>query len=261
MTFKPVQKHRTPYGKARILPFPSETNVVDPNCLSVVHCLLQQANQTFRRLIMSSPFAFSIPSQCCTCIREHAQTPLLTISYIWCLFIYLFEYWSEMSHSWACWRASLTWWTWVWVGSGSWWWTVKPGMLQSMGLQRVGHEWVTELNWTDLLSIHSSKSRKKGCLPALRKLIQWGHGPLNSACFRHSCPHGSLILQLLIPWRKAGILPVHFTWCWRWNFNEYSGLFSFRIDWFDLLAAQGTLKGPSPTPQFRSISSLVLSFL
>ena len=148
-----------------------------------------------------------------------------------------------MSHSWACWRASLTRWTWVLVGSGSWWWTGKPGVLKSMGLQRVGHEWVTELNWTDLLSICSSKSRKKGCLPALRKLIQWGHGPLNSACFRHSCPHGSLILQLLIPWRKAGILPVHFTWCWRWNFNEYSGLFSFRIDWFDLLAAQGTLKG------------------
>ena len=45
--------------------------------------------------------------------------------------------------------ASLTWWTCVWVGSGSWWWTGKPGMLQSMGLQRVGHNWVTELNWTD----------------------------------------------------------------------------------------------------------------
>ena len=29
-----------------------------------------------------------------------------------------------------------------------WWWTGKPGMLQSMGLQRVGHDWVTELNWT-----------------------------------------------------------------------------------------------------------------
>ena len=40
---------------------------------------------------------------------------------------------------------SLTWWTWVWVGSGSWWWTGRPGVLQSMGLQRVGHDWVTEL--------------------------------------------------------------------------------------------------------------------
>ena len=41
-------------------------------------------------------------------------------------------------------------WTWVWVSSVSWWWTGKPGMLQSMGLQRVRHDWATELNWTDI---------------------------------------------------------------------------------------------------------------
>ena len=46
-------------------------------------------------------------------------------------------------------RASPTWWTWVWVGSGSWWWTGKPGVLQSMESQRVGHDWETELNWTE----------------------------------------------------------------------------------------------------------------
>ena len=44
--------------------------------------------------------------------------------------------------------ASLTRQTWVWVSSGSWWWTGRPGVLQSMGLQRVGHDWVTE--WTEL---------------------------------------------------------------------------------------------------------------
>ena len=44
--------------------------------------------------------------------------------------------------------ASPTWWLWVWVGSGSWWWTGKPGVLQSIGSQRVGHDWVTELNWS-----------------------------------------------------------------------------------------------------------------
>ena len=37
-------------------------------------------------------------------------------------------------------------WTWVWVGSRSWWWTGKPGMLQSMGLQKVRHNWTTELS-------------------------------------------------------------------------------------------------------------------
>ena len=51
---------------------------------------------------------------------------------------------------WDGWMASLTWWTWVWVGSWSWWWTGKPGVLQSMGPQRVRHNQVTELNWTDL---------------------------------------------------------------------------------------------------------------
>ena len=48
---------------------------------------------------------------------------------------------------WDGWMASLTWLTWVLVGSGSWWWTGKPGVLQSVGLQRVGHDWATELNW------------------------------------------------------------------------------------------------------------------
>ena len=45
--------------------------------------------------------------------------------------------------------ASLTRWTWVWVSSSSWWWTGRPGVLQSMGSQRVGWDWATELNWTE----------------------------------------------------------------------------------------------------------------
>ena len=40
-----------------------------------------------------------------------------------------------------------TWWAWVSVSSESWWWTGKPGVLQSMGLQRVRQDWATELNW------------------------------------------------------------------------------------------------------------------
>ena len=44
-----------------------------------------------------------------------------------------------------------TWWTSVWVNSGSWWWTERPGMLWFMGSQRVGHDWVAELNWTESL--------------------------------------------------------------------------------------------------------------
>jgi len=44
------------------------------------------------------------------------------------------------------WMASPTQWTWVWVDSRSWWWTGRPGVLQFMGSQRVGRDWVTELN-------------------------------------------------------------------------------------------------------------------
>ena len=49
------------------------------------------------------------------------------------------------------WMASWIQWTWVWVNSRSWWWTGKPGILQSMGSQRIGHDWATELNWTGRL--------------------------------------------------------------------------------------------------------------
>ena len=50
---------------------------------------------------------------------------------------------------WDGWMASLTRWMWVWVNSGSWWWTGRPGVLRFMGSQRVGHDWATELNWTE----------------------------------------------------------------------------------------------------------------
>ena len=60
---------------------------------------------------------------------------------------------------------------------------------------------------------------------------------------------------------------LHISWPKYWSFsssispsNEYSGLISFRIDWLDLLAVQGTLKS-SPTPQFKIINSVVLSFI
>ena len=51
---------------------------------------------------------------------------------------------------WDGWMISPTRWTWVWVDSGSWWWTGRPGMLRFMGLQRIRHDWATELNWTEL---------------------------------------------------------------------------------------------------------------
>ena len=71
---------------------------------------------------------------------------------------------------WDGWMASPTRWTWVWVDSGSWWWTGRPGVLQFMGSQRVGHDWATELNWIELMHylielyhISSQKPSGKPC--------------------------------------------------------------------------------------------------
>ena len=68
---------------------------------------------------------------------------------------WLTGYWERLKEEgeggyrwWDGWMASLTRWTWFWASFGSWWWTGKPGMLQSMGC-RVGHDWVTELNCID----------------------------------------------------------------------------------------------------------------
>jgi len=70
---------------------------------------------------------------------------------------------------WDGWMASLTQWTWVWASSRSWWWTGRPGVLQSMRWQRVGHDWATELNWTSPLP----------CIP-------WWDGDRMDHC--RSCP-------------------------------------------------------------------------
>ena len=62
---------------------------------------------------------------------------------------------------WDVWMASLTWWTWVWANSWSWWWTGKLSMPQSMGLQRFGHDWATELNWAVGFSFYCRQGNRK----------------------------------------------------------------------------------------------------
>ena len=62
---------------------------------------------------------------------------------------------------WDDWMASPTEWTWVWVNSGSWWWTGRPSVLRFMGSQRVRHDWMTEVNWTDVIC--GKVKKKKNC--------------------------------------------------------------------------------------------------
>ena len=80
-----------------------------------------------------------------------AETPILwppdAKNWLWCWKRLKAGEWEGDDWRWDGWMASPTWWTWVWASSGSWWWTGMPGVLQSMGLQRVGHDW--GLNWTE----------------------------------------------------------------------------------------------------------------
>ena len=79
-----------------------------------------------------------------------------------------------------------------------------------------------------------------------------------------------LLLPLIFPsirvFSNESVLCTRGPRCWSFSSNispcnGYSGLISFRMDWLDLLAVQGTLKKSFPTPQFKSINSSVLSFL
>ena len=73
------------------------------------------------------------------------------------------------NREWDGWMASLSLWTWVWASSRSWWWTVKPGVLQSMGSQTVRQDWATELNWESLSEITSDSDDSK--LPLMKELL------------------------------------------------------------------------------------------
>ena len=79
---------------------------------------------------------------------------------------------------WDGWMASRTRWTQVWVNSGSWWWTGRPGVLQFMRLQRVRHDWMTVLNWTDSTKWHPTPVLLPGKSHGWRSLVgcgPWGH--------------------------------------------------------------------------------------
>ena len=56
-----------------------------------------------------------------------------------------------------------------WVNSGSWWWTGRPGVLWFMGLQRVGHNWATELNWTDVVIYNIIRNMYSVLVPSQHK--------------------------------------------------------------------------------------------
>ena len=83
------------------------------------------------------------------------------------------------NRGWDGWMASPT--RWMWANSGSWWWTGRPGVLQFMGLQRVRHDWVTELNryyfpyWLHQFTSSSTEYKGSLCSASLPTFITYRH--------------------------------------------------------------------------------------
>ena len=89
--------------------------------------------------------------------------------------------------------ASPTQWTWIWVDSGSWWWTGRPGVLQFMGSQRVGHDWATELNWVVKNPAASTEDlRDESSIPGLGRSRRGGYdNPPQHSCLENPMDRGA----------------------------------------------------------------------
>ena len=97
---------------------------------------------------------------------------------------------------WDGWMASLTHWTRVWVNSRSWWWTERPGVLQSMWSQRVGHDWV---NWTEI---------------TLREIVAWNVSqelnPKEMHSFFLCCQNKTHNISNIMLWSFTYVPTAHF---------------------------------------------------
>ena len=103
---------------------------------------------------------------------------------------------------WDGWMSSPTQWTWVWASSWHCWWTGKPGTLQSMGLQRLKHNWVTESNWywTDISSISLDTAL---IFPfTLKTTVRSHHGPLGHVWHKFYC------VTLVLTWKSYSYLNI-----------------------------------------------------
>ena len=135
----------------------------------------------------------------------------------------------EDNRGWDGWMKLLTWWTWVWASSRSWWRTGKPGVLQSMGSQRVRHDWATERNrflhmhfssWTSVIlklevllpqewlaAFMQLKSRKQAfSLNPVQQILQMKFSPKHLS---RKCPekiYMKLIGMLLLCMKQEGVL-------------------------------------------------------
>ena len=206
---------------------------------------------------------------------------------------------------------SLTRWTWVWVSSGSWWWTGRPGVLQSMGLQRVRHNWATEQQLqSGLVPAPYHTARPWGRRPCLFFIFFWflvvyknhfSRSVVSDSLGSHALQHARLPCPTSTPGAYSDSCPLS-QWChptisssvvpFSSHLQSLPASGSFPVsqfftsggqsigvsasatvlpmtiqDWFPSgqtgwisLKSKG-LSESSAAPQFKSINSLVLSFL
>ena len=109
------------------------------------------------------------------------------------------------NRGWDGWMTSLTQWTWIWVDSGSWWWTGRPGVLRFMGSQRVGHDWVTELNYSSLQFFCKEKDLQKN----YKNNTNIPHPASLIVCILHACMHAKSFQSCLTLWFPCVCLCVY----------------------------------------------------
>ena len=122
---------------------------------------------------------------------------------------------------------------WVWASSGSWWWTGKPGVLQSVGSQRVGHDWPTELSWTESLftellwTCYAFWDKKLVRLGRKMKLKTWDHEDI-----KELVKEGIVIPSILVreEWEKEIFYFIFFSFIYLFSLQYCIG---FAIHWHE----------------------------
>ena len=126
------------------------------------------------------------------------------------------------NRGWDGWMVSPKQWTWVWVNSRSRWWTGRPGVLQSMELQRVRHDWATELNWhtfwfvRGLLHVSISSLLEPSSVGA-RCSKQYAHGNFKDECIFE------LKKRFTGCWFFTFSVEEIILWCFAWSYPTFSG--------------------------------------
>jgi len=121
------------------------------------------------------------------------------------------------NRGWDGWMASPTRWTWVWVGSGSSWWTGKPGVLRSMGSQRVRQDWVAELIWSICYLSWPHRQVSSFLIRVLVLLLLLSRFSRVRLCVTHRWQPTRLPIPGILQARTLEWVAISFSNAWKWS--------------------------------------------